>query len=60
MKKKAQTLIEYILIFALISVVAFTFVAKFDFNGIKNYVFIRPVDSTDSTKIRIEPMTEGN
>lgn len=60
MKKKAQTLIEYVLIFILVVVMVYTFLAGFDFEAIKRYVFIRPVDSTDSTKIKIEAMTEGN
>lgn len=60
MKKEAQSLVEYVLIFVLVSIIAYTFVSKFNFQGIKNYVFIRPVDSTDSSKIKIEPMTEGD
>lgn len=55
--KKAQTLVEYILIFAIIGFVAFMFVTKFDFQSIKNYVFMRPQDS-NSSQIRIEPMTD--
>lgn len=60
MKKRAQTLVEYILIFILVAIMAFQFAANFDFNAVRRYVFMRPVDSTDSTKINIEPMTEGN
>jgi hypothetical protein len=58
MKKKAQNLIEYLLIAALIAVACYGFVAKFNINTLKNYVFMRPADSTDSTKITIEPMTQ--
>ena len=60
MKKKAQTLVEYVLIFVLVSLIAYTFVSKFNFQAIKSYVFMRPVDSTNSSKIKIEPMTEGD
>lgn len=58
MKKKAQNLLEYILIFALVAVAGAAFATKFDLKKIKNYVFNRPADATDSTKITIEPMTE--
>lgn len=58
MKKPAQNLLEYILIFAMVAVAAYGFVMKFDFRRIKNYVFMRPADSTDNTKIRIEAMTD--
>ena len=57
MKKKGQNLLEYILITALIAVIGAAFVSKFDLRTIKNYIFMRPADSTDSTKIKIEAMT---
>ena len=58
MKKiKSQNLLEYILIAALIAVVCAVVVSKFDLRTIKNYVFMRPADSTDPSKIKIEPMT---
>jgi len=57
MKKKGQNLIEYILIFAMVAIATYGFVMKFDFKKIKNYVFMRPADSTGSTKIKIEAMT---
>ncbi len=56
--KKAQNLLEYILIFAMIAIAAYGFVFKLDLKKIKNYVFMRPADSMDSTKIKIEAMTE--
>lgn len=57
--KKAQNLLEYILIFAMVAtVIGYGFVSKFDFRAIKNYVFMRPADSSDSTRIKIEPMTD--
>lgn len=58
MKKTAQNLLEYVLIFAMVAVVGYGFVAKFDLTQLKNYVFSRPADTTDASRIRIEPMTE--
>lgn len=60
MKKEAQTLVEYALIFVLVALMAYTFANGFDFQAIKRYVFMRPVDSTDSSKLKIEAMTEGD
>ena len=60
--KKAQNVLEYILIFAMVAAGGYAFVTKFDFKTLRNYDFMRPVDSSDTTngtKIRIEPMT-GN
>lgn len=57
MKKTAQNLLEYALILALIAVVGAAAFAKFNFQAIKNYVFNRPADSADHTKIKIEAMT---
>lgn len=58
--KKGQNLMEYILIFAMVAIAGYGFVAKFNLNTIKNYVFMRPADSTDPAKIKIEAMTDGN
>lgn len=58
MKKKGQNLIEYLLIAMLIAVAGCGFVAKFKLVNIRNYVFMRPVDSTDTTTIKIEAMTQ--
>lgn len=58
MKKKAQNLLEYALILALIAVAGAAFVMKFDLGKIKNYVFNRPTSSTDSTKVEIRAMTK--
>lgn len=58
MKRKGQNLIEYILIFTLVVVAGYAMVSKFDLKSIKNYVFMRPADSTDKTLIKIEAMTE--
>lgn len=61
MKKKAQNLLEYILIAAMVAVIlGYAFVGKMDYNKLKNYVFIRPADSTDSSRINIEAMTDVN
>ena len=57
-KKKAQNLMEYLLIAAMVAIAGYAFVTKFDFQNLKNYVFNRPADSADNTKIRIEAMTE--
>lgn len=57
--KKAQTLLEYILIVAMVAtVLGYGIACKFDFKSLKNYVFMRPASSEDSTKIEIEPMTD--
>ena len=62
MKKKAQkgqNLVEYLLIVAMVAIIiGYGFVGKFDFKSLKNYVFMRPADSTDATKIKIEAMTD--
>ena len=55
---KAQNLLEYLLIASLVAVVGYGFVARFDLQKLKNYVFMRPADSTDTSKIKIEAMTE--
>jgi len=57
-KVKAQNVLEYILIASLIAISGYLFVSKFDLQQLKNYVFMRPADSTDSTKIKIEAMTQ--
>ncbi len=57
--KKAQNLLEYILIAALIATaIGYGFVAKIDLKKIKNYVFLRPSDPSNSTRIKIESMTD--
>lgn len=58
MRKNAQNLVEYFLIFSLMAVAMFGFAAKFDFKNLKNYIFMRPANSTTGI-ITIEPMT-GN
>lgn len=60
MKKEAQTLVEYALILTLVALMAYNFVQGFDFQAIKRYVFMRPIDSADSSKLKIEAMTEGD
>lgn len=57
MKKKSQNLLEYALILALIAVVGAAVFSKFNLRVVKNYVFDRPADSTDPSKIKIEAMT---
>lgn len=53
--KKAQNLLEFILIVTLVAVAGGVFVSKFDFNKIKSQVFMRPASSSG---IRLEPMTD--
>lgn len=55
--KKGQNLLEYLLIFAMLAVACCAFVSKMDLKSIKNYVFMRPADSTEPNKIKIEAMT---
>jgi len=55
--KKAQNLVEYILIFLLVAVAGYMFVSKMDLKSIKNYVFMRPADSS-GTQITVEAMTK--
>lgn len=57
-QKKAQNLLEYILIFAMVAIAGYAFAAKFDIRKIKNYVFDRPADSSSPSKIKIEAMTD--
>jgi len=56
--KKAQNLVEYALIFSLVAIICLVFTSKMDLQSIKNYVFARPADADDSTKINIEAMTK--
>lgn len=56
--KKGQNLLEYILIFAMVAIAAYAFSSHFNLNILKSYVFMRPADSTDSSKITIESMTQ--
>lgn len=59
--KKAQNLLEYVLIVAMVAVVfGYAFVGKMDFKKLKNYVFIRPASTSDPSKINIEAMTDVN
>lgn len=55
--KKAQTLLEYLLIAALFAAVIGTLLMKIDYRIIKNYMFGRPA-SDGGTSIKIEAMTE--
>lgn len=55
--KKAQNLLEYILIAALVAFFGYIAVSKFNLPAIKNYVFMRPATLTDPHKINIEAMT---
>lgn len=56
-KFKAQNLIEGLLILALVAIACFGVVMKFNFGKFKNYVFSRPTDSADNTKVKFEAMT---
>ena len=56
--KKAQTLLEYVLIVAFVGLVAGMAASSFDLRTIKNYVFTRPADSSNPSQINIEAMTK--
>ena len=57
--KKGQSIVEYMLIFALVAVACgIGFATKFDLKAIKSYVFARPVSTTDKNKIEMGSMTE--
>lgn len=63
MKRNAQNLLEYILIFAMVAIVGYAFVSHFNMTNIRNYIFKRPasestVNGVTSTKINIEAMTD--
>ncbi len=59
MKKKAQGLLEYILIFAFVAVIVVGFTTKFDLKIIRNHVFDRPASNQQNgtSTITLEPMT---
>jgi len=57
-KSKAQNILEYVLIAAVIAMSGYIFVSKFDMQKLKNYVFMRPADDTNKSRIKIEAMTE--
>ena len=54
--KKAQNLIEYVLIFLLIAVMGGVAVSRFDFSKVKNFVFARPVGN--GAEVNIEAITK--
>lgn len=56
--KKAQNLLEYALIFILVTIVSIAIVTRFNLKSIRSYVFVRPVDSANPSNIKIEPMTD--
>lgn len=63
MKRNGQNLLEYVLIFAMVAIIGYAFVANFDMQTIRNYIFKRPasestVNGVTSTRINIEAMTE--
>lgn len=55
--KKAQSLLEYILIFSVVAMAGYVISSKMDFKALRNYVFVRPADSTTGV-IKIEAMTK--
>lgn len=58
MKKKGQNLVEYLLIAAIVAIACVTILMKVNMKSLRNYVFMQPADSTDSTQIKIKAMTE--
>ncbi len=59
MKLKAQNLVEYGLIATVVALALFGAMRGVNFKKLKNYVFMRPADSTGSV-IEIESMTGEN
>ena len=53
--KKAQNVVEYLLIFMLVTIMGYMFFSKTDIKKLRNYMFNRP--STGS-EITIEAMTK--
>jgi len=59
--RKAQNLVEYILIATMFAVVCVTIIGYMDLSKLKNYIFARPgiKDASGKYTIEIEPMTKG-
>lgn len=61
--KKAQNVMEYLLIASMVALAGYYFTAKFDMTKLKNYVFNRPastetINGVSGTRIKIESMTQ--
>lgn len=61
--KKAQNVMEYLLIASMVAIAGYYFTAKFDIKKLRNYVFDRPastgtVNGVTGTRIKIESMTQ--
>lgn len=56
--KKAQNLVDYILILTMVAIIAFGIATRFDLGAIRNHVFVRPTDSANPSHIKIEAMTD--
>jgi len=56
--KKAQNLLEYILIFMVVVLTAYIFASKFNLTTLKNYAFMGTKSTTDASHIEIEAMTK--
>ena len=59
MRKIAQSMVEYMLIFIIVAIALFSILSGVNFKSIKNYVFMRSVDTTGKV-INIESMTGEN
>ena len=56
--KKAQNLLEYILIFMVVVLTAYIFASKFDLTTLKNFAVLGTKSATDASHIKIEAMTK--
>ena len=58
MRRRAQNVVEYALIFAIVAVAALMLSNRIDLKKVRDYVFVRPSSQTNPSHIRIEPMTD--
>ena len=54
----SHQLLEYVLIVAFMALLAYVTASKFDLKTLKNYVFMRPADTSNPSQINIEAMTK--
>lgn len=56
--KKAQTLIEYILVFLMSALIMYGISMMFDLKSLKNFAIYGILDKGNSSKIILPPMTD--